>query len=95
MLPCPLGDAPASEFSEGLGAYLTEEQMRAVVERNRAETALGACSSHDFCDANMVLYEVFLQQGMDPAAEGDMDRYSALWDQAWNLAKKRDFRIAD
>jgi hypothetical protein len=45
----------AREFSEGLHDYLIEEQMQAVVERNRAERAPRACHSHDFCDANMVL----------------------------------------
>ncbi len=63
----------AREFSEGLHTYLTAEQMQAVVERNRAETAPGACHSHDFRDANMVLYEVFLGHGMDPPADGGMD----------------------
>ncbi|MBS0499410.1 MAG: hypothetical protein JSR74_03680 [Proteobacteria bacterium] len=81
-----LVDTLAREFSEGFHAYLTEVQMQAVVERNRAETAPGACHSHDFCDANMVLYQVFLRHGMD--------LYGALWDQAWNLAKGWDFRIA-
>lgn len=90
----PLVDTLAREFSEGLHAYLTEEQMQAVVERSRVETAAGACHSHDFCDANMVLYEVVLRHGMDPVAEGGMDLYDALWDQAWSLAKARDFRIA-
>ena len=90
----PLVETLAREFSEGLLDYLTEEQMQAVVERNRAETVPGAGHSHDFCDANMVLYEVFLRHGMDPAAEGGMDLCRALWDEAWNLAKERDFRIA-
>ncbi len=90
----PLVQTLAREFSEGLHAYLTEAQMQAVVERNQAETAPGACHSHDFCDANMVLYEVFLRHGMDPAAEGGMDLYGALWDKVWNMAKGRDFRIA-
>lgn len=66
--------------------------MQAVVERNRAETLAGVCHSRDSCDANVVIYEVFLRHGKDPAAEGGMHHYGALWDQAWNLAKSRDFR---
>ena len=61
--------------------------MREVVERNRAETASNVCHSHDFCDANMVFYEILLQH--------DMERHRTLWDQAWSLAKSRDFGIAD
>jgi hypothetical protein len=68
--------------------------MQAVVERNRVETFAGMCHSHDFCDANVVIYELFLRHGVDPAAEGGRDHYGALWDQAWDLAKSRDFRIS-
>lgn len=64
----PLVDTIAHAFSEGSHAYLTEEQMQAVVERNRAETAPGACHLHDFCDNRTTLDEVFLLHGMDPAA---------------------------
>lgn len=87
-------DTLARELSQALHAYLTKAQVQAVVERNRAETFAGVHHSHDFCDANVVICESFLRHGMDPAAEGGMDHYSALWDQAWNLAKSRDFRIA-
>ena len=45
--------------------------MQAVVDCNHAETAPGTCHSPDFCGANMVLYEVLLRHGMDPAAESN------------------------
>ncbi len=86
-------DTLALEFSQGLHDCLGPEQMRKVVERNRAETAAGVCHSHNFCDANMVIYAVFLRHGMDPASEGGMELHSVLWDQAWNLTKSRDFRV--
>ncbi len=60
-----------------------------MVERNRAETGPGVCHSHDFCDANMVVYAVFLRHGMAPASEEGMERQGALRDQAWNLANRR------
>jgi len=71
-------DTLAREFGEALHGYLTREQIQAVVERNRAETLAGVCHSHDFCYANVVIYEVFLRHGMDPAAEGGMEHYGAL-----------------
>lgn len=70
------------EFSQDLHTCLGLEQMRELVERNRAETVPEVCHSHDFCDANMVIYAVFLRHGMDPATEEGMERHSALWDQA-------------
>lgn len=89
----PTATTIAVEFSQSLHACLGPEQMRKVVERNRTETTPGICHSHDFCDANMVLYAVFLHHDMDPASEGGMELHGALWDQAWNLAKSRDFRV--
>jgi hypothetical protein len=86
-------DALALEFSQDLHACLGSEQVREVVERNRAEAAPRVCHSHDVCDANMAIYAVFLCHGMDPASEEGMERHGALWDQAWNLAKSRDFRV--
>lgn len=89
----PTADTLALQFSEGLHASLGAEKMREVVERNRVETAPCCCHSHDFCDANMVLYEVFLRNSMDPATEEGMELHGALWDQVWNLAKSREFRV--
>lgn len=38
-----------------------------------AETAApSVCHSHDSCDANMVIYAVFLRHGMGPASEDVM-----------------------
>jgi hypothetical protein len=81
----------AQEFSASLRSLLTPEQMQSVILRNAAETDSNICHSHDFCDANVVMHEVFLVHGMDPADEGGMDRWGRLWDAAWNLAKDRGF----
>ncbi len=54
--------------------------MRAVVEHNRVETAPSCCHSNDFCDANIVLYAVFLRHGMNSATEDGMERHGALGD---------------
>lgn len=89
----PTIETLALEFSQGLHAYLSPEQIGEVVERNRTETVPGICHSHDFCDANMFLYDVFMKYGMNPAAEGGMDKWGELWDQAWNLAKSRGFSV--
>lgn len=81
-------------------AYLTEEQMQAVFERNRAQTAFEACHPHDFRDASMALYEVFLWHGLDPAAEGGMDHAESCgirpgtWPQGGTSASPADRRRA-
>lgn len=82
----------ALEFSQGLRSYLTDEQMAEVLRLNLAEISLGICHSHDFCDANMFLHEVFMKYGMNPVEEGGMDRWGDLWDRAWNMAKASEFK---
>jgi aminoglycoside phosphotransferase len=89
----PTVDSLAIEFCDALRATLTPEQMEQVVSRNDAETHPGVCHSHDFCDANMVLHEVFVRHGMDVVDEGGMERWADLWNATWNLAKSRGFRM--
>ena len=84
----------ALEFSHALRSELSAEEMRVVIQRNRAQLSPNICHSHDFCDANMVLHAVFLQHGMDAADEGGMDRWGELWDHAWNMAKAEEFLIS-
>ena len=88
----PTVETLAREFSQGLRSYINEEQMAEVVRRNRAEASPGICHSHDFCDANMFLYDVFMKYGMNPVEEGGMDRWGDLWDRAWNMAKASEFK---
>lgn len=89
----PSVESVASEFSQALRALLTPEQMALVLARNFAESRPSICHTHDFCDANVVLHDVFLANGMDPADEGGMEKWGSLWDAAWNLAKSREFRV--
>ncbi len=89
----PTVETLALEFSQGLRSHITEEQMAEVIRRNRAEASPGICHSHDFCDANMFLYDVFMKYGMNPVEEGGLDRWGDLWDRAWNMAKAAEFKI--
>lgn len=83
----PTAETLALEFSQGLHAYLKPEQM--------SEADPHICHLHDFCDANMFLYDVFKKCGMDPVAKGGIDKWADLWNSAWNLAKARGFRPTD
>ena len=83
----------AREFSDALKSQLSEDEMREIVRRNRTETAPRICHTHDFCDTNAVLLEVFNRHGMDVADEGGLDRWGRLWDEAWDKAKAEEFWI--
>ena len=72
---------------------LTAEQMEQVVVRNRTESNPNICHSHDFCDSNMILHEVFMRYSMNVADEGGAEKWGHLWDAAWSLAKIRDFAM--
>jgi len=83
----------AREFSQSLKSKISTDEMMDLVWKNRTETSPGICHSHDYCDANMVLHEVFLKHGMDIADEGGRERWGGAWDAAWNLAKSKLFWI--
>ena len=93
LKPPPTIDSLALKFCEELRATLTHEQMENVVSINAAEANPNVRHSHDFRDANIVLNDVFLRHDMDAADEGGMDRWGDLWNQTWNLAKSRGFRM--
>jgi hypothetical protein len=89
----PTVDTLALEFSQGLHAYLTPVQMSEVVERNRNEEDISVCHSHDFCDANVVLYDVFKRYGMDVATHRGLSKWADLWANVWALARAREFQL--
>lgn len=91
-------DALAKKFSTILREWLTEEEMSAVIERNRADGyPTNICHSHDFCDANMAMDEAFTKVmgreydfGNENGTEdADLDLINAMWMQA----KLADFKV--
>jgi hypothetical protein len=84
----------AREFSNSLKKILSKAEIVELVRRNREEISPNICHSHDFCDANMALHEVFMGHGMDIADEGGRERWGVIWDATWNLAKSKEFWVA-
>ena len=83
----------AAEFICGLRETAGVEALVEIVERNRREPDPNICHTHDFCDANMVMFEAFeavlgrppgfITDGTGSALEeADIE----LADKAWNLA---------
>jgi hypothetical protein len=89
MTPTP--ESLAREFSDALNDLLSPEEIHEIVERNHGETNPRICHTHDFCDANVVLFDVFMKYGMNIAEEGGRDRWGQLWDDSWTIAKASDF----
>lgn len=85
----------ARAFAQRLRAALTPDQWEATRGRNATPEYAGAsgpCASHDYCDANDYMAEAFAEiMGRDilpDNGEGMTDSDCALWNQAWQIAKR-------
>ncbi len=93
LLPDPTELAQA--FSRVLRQWLTAEQMREVVARNRAEQyGKGICASHDFCDANMAMLEAW-ESLSTTQQDCQSEEQARIWSAAWDIAKGKEFATQD
>lgn len=84
-------EAMAAEFSAVLKTWLSPAEMKEVVCRNEGEPDPNICHSHDFCDANMAMHEVFMRRGMEVTAEGGADCFGQKWGEVWQFARGKQF----
>lgn len=56
---------------------------------NVANIGTGCCASHDFCDANMPMADAF-ERHMGHTPEADSERDASIWNDAWQIAQRRD-----
>lgn len=92
----------AREFSLKLRHYLSDHEMSQVISLNTADEDPEICHSHDFCDANQIMFEAFFKVfnrscilDADPekepelaaVAKKDVDSINA----AWTMAKENKF----
>ena len=66
----------------------------AAIDATNSERALNGdgdtCATHDYCDANMLMiqaWESVMGRPMRPHVDSD----SALWNQAWQIARATPF----
>ncbi|HDR9192427.1 TPA: hypothetical protein QDB51_006612 [Burkholderia vietnamiensis] len=79
--------AMAQSFSKKLVECHRPEQIIDIILSNRQEESEGVCHSHDYCDANMLMLEVFEENNL--SIEDDSNH--ALWGEVWDLAKENEF----
>ncbi|MDN8018151.1 hypothetical protein QZN08_27345 [Burkholderia multivorans] len=79
--------AMAQSFSKKLVDNHRAEQIIDIIISNRHEDNVGVCHSHDYCDANMLMLEVFEENNLSIEDESN----HALWNEVWDLAKKNEF----
>lgn len=81
----------ARSFSAAMMRHVSADSMREIIARNHDSNHSGACHSHDFTDANEVMAEAWADVGSLPELDTSTDAHCLLWNQAWNLAKRKDF----
>lgn len=85
----------ADTFAAKLREWLSPEQFAEMMKRNALPEYkdIGACASHDFCDANEAMAAAFLElAGRDILPDDDSgmtDADCALWGLAWQSASER------
>jgi hypothetical protein len=80
----------SSAFREKMRSYFPSETLAEIDRRNKFEADSSVCHSHDFCDANMVMLEAFIEvsgRDYDFGSDADMD----LWNEAWDKTKADGF----
>lgn len=81
----------ARNFTLRLLTEIGDVKLREVARIN-AKTNDGTCASHNFCDANVVMGQAFeFVFGRETQADSDEDM--AFFNDAWDLAKARGFKI--
>ena len=79
-------------FIAVINEWLTPKEIRLVVRRNRINADPLSCATHDFCDANMAMFEAYVKTfGREPELQSDADM--ALMNRAWDLAKDAQFGV--
>ena len=90
-------DQLTEQFVTVLKEWTTPEDFAEMQRLNAAETNPSICHSHDFCDANMAMYEAFTTLGFTATCDVEAVESSeyaasqALWNAAWLIAFKADF----
>lgn len=82
--------AIAEAFAEVLRQWLSKDEfdaMKRLNETDRDYADGGACASHNYCDANMAMGAAF-EQVIGRDAPGNSAEDTAIWNDAWSLARK-------
>lgn len=81
-------EALAESFASALADTLGPTLFQSMRTRNVQNVGANMCASHDFCDSNQVMLDVFAYvTGRELDLESDDDL--RVTDEAWTLARAR------
>lgn len=79
----------AVRFGKLLRQNMTDKEYRLAIHRNRIEKEELVCHTHDFCDANMVMYDALVSLGFSRRGLSwqmcNPGPINTLWMNAWSL----------
>lgn len=86
----------ANNFSVIIRESFSRSELREINERNKTNPP-NICATHDFCDANMVMHEAWVQvfgghEDGGLAIDCNNEKQCATWNRAWALAKAAQFK---
>lgn len=79
----------SNEFSKNLRKAMSVKQMDLVIQRNRALRVSNLCATHDFCHADDIMYESFINVFGPAVKMGSKEDGIIL--NAWGLSIRSEF----
>lgn len=80
----------ADRFATVLREWLTADEFEEMKQLNAtSEYATGCCASQNYCDANMAMDTAIKQILPGANIDADDETQAAVWNAAWDLARKR------
>jgi hypothetical protein len=76
----------AKNFAKLLRKEIGEENFQEVLRLNATPEYRDCCASHNFCDANLLMWAA-LGHEEDDAIDPKDEEQTIFWNDAWNLAK--------
>lgn len=78
------------EFARLIREEFSAETLGEIRRRNASPAYAGACATHDFSDANLIMAQAFeTVTGREAAPDSETD--CRLWNAAWDYARKSGF----
>ena len=77
----------AMEFSRLMRAELTHKQLKEVIKNNTTSALF--CFSHNYIDSNMIMLAAIRK--FKPGIKIESKQFHKLFNNAWKLAKIKDF----
>jgi hypothetical protein len=85
-------DKLAEQFVLLIRKQISDNDCGVIDRLNAMKEYIGCCSTHNYCDANMVIHEAFESiLGQEVEIQADLTYQADIYNKAWNKAKKIGF----